>query len=106
MRPHDSAYDRMTAEYRTADPGAGRYALVQDHNGSCSVVGDYDSLEAAIAAAREMDTDEAPTDLEDELGVVLDDAVALIDAAQDAGWRVVATAPAGEYWTVLVEAEV
>lgn len=106
MRPIDSVYDRNTAEQRSADPGATRYGLVSDHNGPCSLVGQFASLAAAIGAAREMDTDAAPTDLEDEIdydgGNDRDDR-GLIAAAEAAGWRVVARAPAGEYWTVLVE---
>jgi len=104
MRPIDSAYDRNTAAHYIADPGAAEYSLIQDAGGPCSLIGDYDSLEAAVAAARDMDTDAAPTDLEDALDV---DASAqgtawLITQAEARGWRVVAAAPAGEYWTVLV----
>lgn len=105
MRPHDSAYDRNTAELRAADPGEARYGLVTDHNGPCSQVGDYATLAAAIEAGRQMDTDSAPTELENALGYRGDDDRddrGLIAAAEEAGWRVVASAPAGEYWTVLV----
>lgn len=106
MRPIDSAYDRDTAEQRSDDPGAREYALVSDHNGPCSIVADYGSLSDAIEAARAMDTDAAPTDLEDEIDYDswgdCDDS-GLIAAAQEAGWRVVASAPAGEYWTVLTQ---
>lgn len=104
MRPIDSSYDRATAEQRSADPGPGIYALVSDHNGPCSLVGSYDSLESAIEAAREMDTDAAPTDLEDEIdydGCRDCDSRGLIVAAEHEGWRIVASAPAGEYWTVM-----
>ena len=106
MRPIDSAYDRNTAEQRSSDPGAARYGLVSDHNGPCSLVGEYASLDDAIHAARGMDTDSAPTDLEDEIDYdgSNDSADAgLIGAAEGAGWKVVARAPAGEYWTVLVQ---
>jgi hypothetical protein len=106
MRPIDSAYDRNTAEQRSADPGAARYGLVSDHNGPCSLVGDFATLDAAIEAARAMDTDMTPTELEDEIeydgGEDRDDS-GLIAAAEKAGWKVVARAPAGEFWTVLVE---
>lgn len=105
MRPIDSSYDRNTAEHRSADPGAARYALISDHNGPCSTVGLYDSLADAIEAARVLDTDEAPTDLEDEIDVdASNKSVAwLVEQAEAQGWREVASAPAGEYWTVLVE---
>lgn len=106
MRPIDSAYDRNTAEQRSDDPGAARYGLISNHNGPCSLVGDFPSLEAAITAAREMDTDAAPTELEDEIdydGSEDRDEDGLVAAAEGAGWKVVARAPAGEYWTVLVE---
>ena len=106
MRPIDSAYDRNTAEQRGGDPGAGRYGLVSDHNGPCSLVGDYASLDDAIEAARRMDTDSAPTELEDEIDYDASedcDDSGLIRAAEAAGWRIVASAPAGEYWTVMVE---
>ena len=106
MRPITSAYDRNTAEHRAADPGAARYGLVSNHAGPCTLVGDYESLQAAIDAARAMDTDAAPTELEDEIDYCADgdrDESGLIAAAQSAGWRVVASAPAGEWWTVLVE---
>jgi hypothetical protein len=107
MRPFDSAYDRNTAEQRGADPGAARYGLIRLHNGPCSLVEDFDCLDAAIEAARTMDTDAAPTELEDEIdydGTNDRDDRGLIAAAQAAGWKVVATAPAGEYWAVLAEA--
>jgi hypothetical protein len=108
MRPIDSAYDRNTAALVTDDPGPGRYALISDHNGPCSTIGQYASLDAAIESAREMDTDAAPTDLEDDLGVcamdMADPVSDLIAAAEAQGWRVVASAPAGEYWTVCIEA--
>lgn len=103
MRSCDSSYDRMTAETRSADPGEARYALISDAGGPCSIVGDYASLADAIEAARAMDTDAAPTDLEDETGVCCETVSALIESAEAQGWRVVAQAPAGEYWTVLVE---
>lgn len=106
MRPINSTYDTATAESRSSDPGAARYALVSDHNGPCSVVAEYTSLAEAIEAARHLDTDAAPTELEDELGVCCDDtqtgARDLIAAAESAGWRHVASAPAGEHWDVLV----
>ena len=106
MRPIDSAYDLNTAEQRSADPGKARYGLVSNHNGPCSEIGEYDSLADAIEAARGMDTDNAPTELEDDLyydgGNDCDDA-GLIAAAESQGWRIVASAPAGEYWTVLVQ---
>lgn len=109
MRPIDSAYDRMTAETRSADPGARRYALMSDHSGPCTLTGEYSSLEDAIEAARTMDTDAAPTDLEDDLDVDAmgdsgdaDPCAWLIEQAEAHGWTVVAQAPAGEYWTVLV----
>lgn len=59
-----------------------------------------------FTAAREMDTDAAPTELEDEIdydGSEDRDEDGLVAAAEGAGWEVVARAPAGEYWTVLVE---
>lgn len=105
MRSIDSAYDRNTSGSLSADHGRREYALVSDHNGPCSVVGEYGSLAAAIDAARAMDTDAAPTDLEDTIGydgTCDTDVTGLIEAAEGAGWRIVATAPAGEYWTVLV----
>jgi hypothetical protein len=104
MRPTDSAYDRSTTESRATDPGAGRYALISDANGPCSLVGDYASLDDAIDAARAiMDTDAAPTDLEDEIGVDASEQTAawLVAQAEAQGWQRVADAPAGEYWTVL-----
>jgi hypothetical protein len=108
MRNPDSAYDAATSETRCGDSGSAYYALVSDHNGFCLVTGDYDSLDDAIEAAREMDTDSAPCELEDELGVDCSGdshARGLIAKAESKGWRVVATAPAGEYWTVLVAPE-
>lgn len=108
MRPFDSAYDRDCAETRDTDPGRCRYALVSDHNGPCSIVAEFGSLAEAVDAARTMDTDSAPTELSDWLDYDdrddTDDA-GLLDAADTAGWRVVATAPAGEYWTVLMLVE-
>jgi len=107
MRPMDSSYDRNTSEIRDADPGRGTYALISDHNGPCSLVGEYASLAEAIDAARAMDTDKAPTALEDELGVCADGESEpvewLVEQAEARGWRHVAAAPAGEYWTVLVQ---
>lgn len=106
MRPMDSAYDRSTSEQRSADPGSVRYGLISNHNGPCSVVGEYASLAEAIEAARAMKTDDAPTELEDEIeydGTSDRNDAGLIAAAQGAGWHVVASAPAGEYWTVMVE---
>lgn len=106
MRPIDSSYDTNTAERRDSDPGETTYALISDHNGPCSMTGTYASLADAIEAARTMDTDSAPTDLEDEIGHDASDDCddsGLIEAAQAAGWRIVASAPAGEYWTVMVE---
>lgn len=105
MRPIDSSYDRMTVEIRAdvAD-GARTYALIVDHDGPCSEVGEYDTLAEAIEAARAMDTDSAPTELEDAIGYDATgdrDAAGLITAAEAAGWVVVAVAPAGECWTVL-----
>lgn len=104
MRPIDSAYDRATAGFQGADPGAGEYALVRNHNGPCSLLSDYASLEDAIDAARNMDTDSAPTELEYAIGYDgsddRDDA-GLIEAAIEAGYVIVASAPAGESWTVL-----
>lgn len=81
-----------------------QYALISDHNGPCSIVAPFGDLAAAIEAARTMDTDAAPTDLEDAIGYDAThdrDDSGLIAAAESAGWRVVAGAPAGEYWTVL-----
>lgn len=82
------------------------YALIADHNGPCSLVRAYASLDEAIEAARTMDTDAAPTDLEDVIDYDAtgdrDDA-GLIAAAEAVGWRVVAAAPVGEYWTVMIE---
>jgi len=108
MRPIDSSYDTACAGFQSSDLGRREYALVSDHNGPCSEVGEYASIEAAIEAARTMDTDAAPS----EMGDVLDydgrddrDDSGLIGAAQAQGWRIVAFAPAGEYWTVLVHDE-
>ena len=104
MRPSDSAYDRACSEFRWEDPGAGEFAIISDHNGPCSLVADFASLDAAIEAARTMDTSEAPTDLEDEIGYDGSgdaDADGLIEAAEEDGWSVIAWAGAGEYWTVL-----
>lgn len=106
MRPIDSAYDRNTSETRSSDPGRTEYALISDHNGPCSLLGEYDNLGDAIEAAREMDTDSAPTEFEDEIGYdggSDHDDSGLIAAAEQAGWEVVASAPAGEHWTVMVE---
>ena len=104
MRPIDSSYDARTSETRSADPGAATYALISDHGGPCSIVGDYASLAAAIEAARTMDTDAAPTDLEDEIDECADGQTVawLVERAEAQGWRVVASAAAGEYWTVMV----
>lgn len=105
MRPMNSSYDRSTSGWQSDDLGARTYALISNHNGPCSIVGDHPSLDAAIEAARNMDTDSAPTDLEDELdydGSQDCDDSGLIAAAIEAGWEVVASAPAGEYWTVMV----
>lgn len=105
-RQPDSAYDRMTAETRESDPGCATYALISDHHGPCSIVADYDSLDAAIEAARTMGTDSAPTELSDLLDY--DDSddrddSGLISEALMGDWSVVASAPAGEYWSVMVE---
>ena len=101
MRTCDSSYDTRTSGVRCADPGEGKYALVSEHAGPCSLVGEYASLAAAIEAAASMDTDLGPTELEDELGIEAESDAELIEAAEAAGWRVVASAGAGECWTVL-----
>lgn len=106
MRPINSAYDRYTAEFRSNDNGAGIYALISVHNGPCSLVGEFADLDEAIGAARNMDTDSAPAEFEGEIGYDgsgdCDDS-GLIAAAKAAGWSVAASAPAGEYWTVMVK---
>lgn len=105
MRQIDSAYDRNTAEFRATETGAREYALISDHNGPCSIVSEFADLASAIEAARNMDTDAAPTDLEDEIdydGSRDSDDSGLITAAKAEGWIVVASAPAGEYWTIMV----
>lgn len=100
----NSSFDNNVAEHRDADPGPALYALISDHGGPCSVVGDYDSLGAAVEAARTIDTDASPTDLEDDLDVDASNKSTdwLIERAEAQGWRVVAQAPAGEHWTVMV----
>jgi len=106
MRQIDSSYDARTAEFRADDCGRRVYAIINNHNGPCSIVRDYASLDEAIEAARYMDTSDAPTDLEHEVDYDASgdaDDAGLIAAAEAAGWRVVASAPAGEYWTVMVQ---
>ena len=105
-RPCDSSYDRMTSGWRGVDPGAATYALVSDHNGPCSTVGEYDNLADAIEAAVAMDTDDAPTELEDLLDLDFEhDTDGLVAAAQGHGWTMIARASAGEHWVVLVEGD-
>lgn len=106
MRPIDSCYDRNTAGTRDVDPGDAMYALVRDVWGPCSRIVHCVSLEEAIEEARAVDLDDPFFDLEDELDLCFEHNTAgSIEAAEKRGWRVVATAPAGEDWTVLVETE-
>lgn len=89
----------MTTQLKSTE-----YALISNHNGPCSLCRKYDSLDAAIEAARTMDTDAAPTELEDRLDYDAtsdSDDIGLIETAEAAEWRIVARAPVGEYWTVM-----
>jgi hypothetical protein len=106
MRPCNSSYDAATAEFRSENLGERTYALISNHNGPCSVVAPFASLDEAIAAARNMDTDAATTDLDDEIEYDSHndcDDTDIIGAAQNSGWVIVASAQAGEYWTVMTE---
>ena len=106
MRPIDSAYDRNTAEQRSDDPGAARYGLVSNHNGPCSLVGDFPSLEAAITGrarnGHRCSTDRGwrtrSTTTAARTGTKTASSPPL--KARAGRWS---PAPAGEYWTVLVE---